>query len=235
MKAYTSLAIVLLWGCSTSEKQSSAVEDSTAATDSVSGIEEVSNEDLATDEDVPEDTSALDDRFTAWKDAVDSAKDTLLEVSVNTKQYEASSDVTWYFDSDINPVYFYESWSVEGNHGSTERIVKDGSVVCSTVEENSTTEKWCVSTGGLRTMADENSGEESKTYLDDVYGNEQTASLKNDLATLTSLLREAEVTEQDDESLTLRIEEVVNHGEEFTEYVEVRIPRKVLEGLGVEK
>ena len=35
------------------------------------------------------------------------------EVSVSTMQYEASSDVTWYFDKGFSPLYFKDNWAME--------------------------------------------------------------------------------------------------------------------------
>jgi hypothetical protein len=59
--------------------------------------------------------------------------------------------------------------------------------------------------------------------------------LRDDLETLSSLLKDAELIEESEGVVTLRIENVVNYGEDFTESVQVTIPRKVLEGLGIEK
>jgi hypothetical protein len=161
------LPISAFIACSSSETKNSTAHDSTSVDTIASApvVEEVSLE----EEGIEEDTSALEERYTAWKNLVDSTSSTLYEVTMSNRQYEATSEITWYFDADINAVYFSISWSMEGTEGSAERIAKNGRVVCSNVEENSTYSKWCKSTGGVQTSVDENSAEETKTYLGDDY------------------------------------------------------------------
>jgi hypothetical protein len=215
--------------CSSLENKNAIVQDPPATIDTIAVVSELIDEHVP--ELIDEDTSALEERFKAWKDVIDSAAETLYQVTMSNHQYEATSDITWYFDAEINAVYFSINWSMEGTEGSTERIAKDGSVICSSVQENSTYEKWCQSTGGIRTTVDENSGQETKDYLDAVYGNEQSLSLQQDIAALSAFLQEAKVVEDEGDWVTLRIEKVVNYGEDFTEYAEVRVHRKVYDEL----
>jgi len=67
--------------------------------------------------------------------------DAYSRVSNSNKQYESTSDVTWYFDGDFSPRYFSLAWSAEGNERTTELIIEDGSVICGTKQEYSSTEK----------------------------------------------------------------------------------------------
>lgn len=224
------LPLLIFIACSSSENKNLTTQDSTAVSDSVISVPDFVEE-VGQEEQVIEGDTTLEGLFSAEKNMIDKAKDSLYEVTMTNHQYEASSDARWYFDAEINAVYFSISWSMEGTEGSTELIAKDGSVICSYIEENSITEKWCQSTGGIRTAVDENSGEETKTDLDDAYGSEQSVRLRDEVATLSEFLGEAEVVEDEGDYLTLRIEKVVNYGEDFTEYAEMRIHRKVYEGL----
>lgn len=228
--SFCELFLLTLIACSSSENKNIATQDSTMIADTTAAVSKFV-EDVAQEKEFVDGDTTLEGRYAAWKDRIDMMKDTLYEVSMTNKQYEASSDATWFFDAEMNAVYFSVSWSMEGTGGFTELIAMESTVFCSTVEENSTNEKWCRSTGGVRTTMDDNSGEETKTDLEYDYGNQQSERLRDELTTLSAFLRDAKVVEEEDGWLKLRIEKVVNYGEDFTEYGEVRVPRKVYEEL----
>jgi hypothetical protein len=223
------LIVLITIACSSPDGKSNSGQDTPMAdtTRAVAAVvEPVLEEEIA-----DEDTSVLEERYNSYKKSVDESRDTLFEVKMSNRQYEATSEITWYFDKDINAIYFSISWSAEGNEGSTERFVKDGNLMCSNVSENSTYETWCQSTGGIRTNVDDESGDETKTYLDNVYGNAQSIRLQEDLTALSAFLREAELVSDEDNIVTLKIEKTVNYGEEFTESAEMKIHKKVYEAL----
>lgn len=57
---------------------------------------------------VKEDTRQLNTQYDELREAILLDADALCLVSVSTKQYEAVSDVTWYFDSTYTPVILTE-------------------------------------------------------------------------------------------------------------------------------
>ena len=232
MKALPYLVILLMFAaCSSTENRASTSNDTIAVVDSSNTIFETAEELDEAIELTGEDSMTLDQRFTAWKELIDSNTDSLLEVSITTHEYEAGSSITWYFDKDITPVYYSMTWSAEGNEGSTEYIAEKSKVVCSWIEDNSGNEKWCLQTGGFRTTTDEASGEESKTELADNYGEEQSRNLQSELVHLSDFFREAGEVQEEGDWFTFRLENIVNYGGEFTEYTEVRVHKKVFDEL----
>lgn len=232
MKALPYLTILLIFAaCSSTENKASGSGDTISLADSsnkvIESVEQLGEEIELTGED----SMTLDQRFTAWKELIDSNTDSLFEVTITTQQYEAGSSITWYFDQDITPVYYSMTWSAEGNEGSTEYIVKNKKVMCSWIEDNSGDEKWCVSTGGFRSTTDEATGDETKEELADTYGAEQSLSLQSEIGRLSEFFREAGEVQADGDWITFRLEKVVNYGGEFTEYTEARVHKKVFEEL----
>lgn len=232
MKLIVPLFILTIFSCTAIESKSDRQQDSTALpTDTTKVVQRDSGANasylpadylMASD-----DTSSAGQLFFLLKDSIETLKDRYLEVSISSNQYEATSDVTWYFDSAMNPVYYYERWSSEGSEGMTERIIKDDQIVCVSMAENSTSEKWCRQVGGVRVEPNESEGDDILTILDNAYGAGLYQSFKDDLGDISSFIREAEIIEDGDEWLVLRIEEVVNYGGAYTETAEMRIPREV--------
>jgi hypothetical protein len=230
MKTLPYLAILLMFAtCSSTENKTSTANDSIPVGDSSKTIIETAEDMDEVIELTGEDSMTFDQRFTAWKELIDSNTDSLLEVSITTHEYEAGSRIKWYFDQDITPVYYSMTWSAEGNEGSTEYIVKNSKVVCSWVEDNSGDEKWCLQTGGFRTTSNDASGEETKEELSENYGEEQSRNLQSELGHLSEFFGEATEVEEDGDWITFRLENVVNYGGEFTEYMEARVHKKVFE------
>ena len=225
------LLLVLLTSvaCTSTENKDASSQDSTAVVDTdTMDVPAIADKEM----NIAQDTSKLEERYNNWIALIENAKDTLYEVSIATNQYEASSEITWYFDKAITPVYFTMRYSAEGNEGSTEHIIKDGHVECFNVVENSVNYKWCRATGGINISINEETGEETKILLDEeVFPDEQEMRFQEHVEILSALLREVEVVSEENNVLTLRIEKTVNYGGEFTESTEVRIPKKVYESL----
>lgn len=232
MKLIIPLFILTIFSCTSIENKSDGQQDSTALlTDTTKVVQHdsaVKASYLPADYFMAsDDTSSAGRLFFLLKDSIETLKDRYLEVSISFNQYEASSEVMWYFDSAMNPVYYYERWSSEGSEGMTERIIQGNEVVCVSIMENSTSEKWCRQVGGVRVEPNESEGDDSVTILDSAYGAGLNQSFKDDLGDISSFIREAEIAEDGDGWLVLRIEEVVNYGGEYTESAEMRIPREV--------
>lgn len=232
MKTLTPLLLLFIacTACSPSQNQDIGSQDSTTvAVSDTADVPAIADEIITTPE---EDTSKLEVRYSQWKELVDNGKDKLYEVNIYTNQYEASSEVTWFFNENFDPVYFTMRWSAEGNEGSTEHIMKDGHVECFYIEENSVNYKWCRSTGGIHTSINEESGEVTTIVLDEeVFPDEQEMRFQEHVEILSALLRDAELVSEEDNLMTLRMEKTVNYGAEFTESTEVKIPKKVYEAL----
>src|SRR5688572_22117456 len=100
-------------GNETSSKDSTRI-DSTSIAQTVSAEEEPAE---AKENYLDEDVSLLDAQYDSCKEAVESLEE-IYRVDITTNQYEASSSVTWYFDTNFKPLYFSMEWSAEGNEGS---------------------------------------------------------------------------------------------------------------------
>jgi len=180
---------------------------------------------------VKEDTSQLNARYDERRETVLLDADAYYQVIITTKQYEAVSDVTWYFDSSFSSRYFNIAWSAEGQDGSAEYVIEKGVVVCSRVESPNAVEKWCDTTGGTQTIWSEETGDAEISLLAANYGHEQANELARNLDILKALLNECEIIEQDEGTYTLRKESIVNVGMDYTESVEVYIPKELYEQL----
>jgi hypothetical protein len=177
------------------------------------------------------DTSNLTARFDEISEANATASEHYYTVSITTKQYEASSDVTWYFDHTFLPRYFSMSWASEGNEGSTEYFIEQNEVICARVEEYNQTHQWCNTTGGTRTTWDESTDTGSTELLEPDFAATCDENLERYMSTLTAILNEGEITSKDENEYTIRIEKTAEVGIEVTEYTEVKIPKKLYESI----
>ena len=235
---WAALLVLVLAACSSGSKEV-GTNDSTAVGDTLdvpAVADEVTLEDTGNETagDVPGDTSKLEITFDETAGLVFERQEPYYTVSIATHQYEASSEVTWYFDDEGAPLYFKESWSAEGREGSTEFFMdaKSGNVDCAYTEEGDVAEKWCRATGGTRTRVDDESGESTVELISYGYGATANAELTRYLDTLKQILNEAQNTHEDETTYTLRIEKTTLIGEmEVEESTEVSIPKKVYEAL----
>jgi hypothetical protein len=228
IKVCYGIIILFLVGCSrTFGTHESAKKDSvTQVSDNENSSEEATL--MNNPQDVARDTSMLNPWYDEARDSILKSEGAFYQVSISTSQYEGRSDVTWFFDDRYDPRYFRESWSYEGGEGSTEYFIEIGNVVCSQIEENNETEKWCRITGGIRTKWDEDGSTE---LLPLIYGQNQNEILKQKIDILKSLIMECEIIEETEGSFTLRSEHTIDVGQEVTESVEVHIPKDLYEIL----
>ena len=234
---WTGLLVLMLAACSSGSKEV-GTNDSTAVGDTLE-VPAVADEATLVEAgndaagNVPADTSKLEITFDETAGLVFERQEPYYTVSIVTQQYEGSSEVTWYFDADFSAIYFNQSWSVEGTEGSTEYFITGGrDVACGYMEEYNTVEKWCRTTGGTRTTMNDESGDATTELLPVEYGTTVNSSLANYLETLKAILNDAEKTQEDETTYTLRIEKSTLIGEEeVQESTEVSIPKKVYEAL----
>jgi hypothetical protein len=235
MKLVTCLLLsIVMIGCSSSNNQETSSSDSTALNDTldVHAFADEESDEIAEEEDTASDTSQLEITFDETAGMVFERQEPYYTVTIVTDQYEASSDVTWYFDDEFSPIYFKESWSAEGNEGSTEYFAPAGSVECAYSEEYNTVDKWCKSTGGTRSTINDESGEANVELLPSDYRITVEGELSRYLDILKAILSEAEVTDEDENSYTLAITETTEiGGNEVKESTTVHIPKKVYEAL----
>ncbi len=226
----TLLFTLMLAACSSGNKEV-GVQDSSMVEDTIAMP--TATDERAAEAEIPvemSDTSQLEIRFDETAGLVFERQEPYYTVSITTKQYEASSDVTWYFDADFSPIYFKEDWAAEGNEGSTEFFMEAGNVMCAATQESGDEKKWCHTTGGLR-IYEGGSGDLLTELLPSDYGNDCNAKLSRYLDILKAIIKEAEVAQQDENSYTLRIEKTVDVGTEVQESTEVTIPKKVYDSL----
>lgn len=235
---WAGLLVLVLTACSSGSKDV-GTNDSTAVGDTLD-VPAVADEATLVEAgkdaagDVPADTSKLEITFDETAGLVFERQEPYYTVSIVTQQYEASSEVTWYFDAEVAPLYFKESWSAEGNEGATEFFMdtKSGNVACAYTEEADVAEKWCGATGGIRTRLDDETGESTVELIPAGYGAQVNGELTRYLDILKRILNDAEKTQEDETTYTLRIEKTTLIGEmEVQESTEVSIPKKVYEAL----
>lgn len=222
--------ILILLGCSSPAGSKEVISHDSAqlVVDSPidrNGLMEVS------EQRVKEDTSRLNTQYDELREAILLDADALYQVSVSTKQYEAVSDVTWYFDSTYAPRYFNRTWSAEGRDGSAEYVISRGTVVCAQIEELNSLEKWCAATGGTVTQWNDMAGDETIALLPSGYGSTLAGELEHQMDVLKSILKDGEIVEEDEDSLKIRIESKVDVGMDYMEYVEVSIPKELYKNL----
>ena len=177
------------------------------------------------------DTSQLEITYDETAGLVFDRNELFYTVTITTSQYEASSDVTWYFDKDISPIYFKETWAAEGNEGSTEFFIEGGDVICASSQESTEEIKWCRSTGGIR-IFDGGSGDLLSELTPVEYGTDCNAELTRYLGILKSILSEGDQTAEDETSYSFIIAKTSEiGGQEVHESTEITIPKKVYEKI----
>ena len=177
------------------------------------------------------DTSDLNLVYDEKRENTLTMMDVYYQVSISNKQYEAVSDVTWYFDGNFSPRYFSLAWSAEGNDGTTELIIEEGAVICGTKQEYNTTTKWCNNIGGTSMTWEEETETPSIELLPMNYRSTLNDELNEFLTTLKHILNEVEVTTADENLYTLKKEVEVNYGSDFTETLKVTIPKELYNHL----
>jgi hypothetical protein len=224
--------LVLTFACTATNKETSS-QDSTAV-DTVAFVDPVANsgsevEQTSDPDEADQDTSSLTTVFDEQLALITDDESKYYRVSVRVSQYEGGADVTWYFDKELSPRYFKETWSMEGNEGSTEIMIADGSAVCLSKSDNQSSERWCAKTGGVNTTYYDDRDE--KTTLGDDYGTSATKEYEDNLSTLRNILKDGTITSESTDSYVVRIEQTVDVGQEVTEYTEVDIPKLVYDEL----
>lgn len=231
-KSLIILALILtLTGCSSPAGSKEIISNDSAGLPVNPPIHQQGTTELLRERSVEEDTSQLNTHYDELREAILLDADALYQVSVSTKQYEAVSDVTWYFDSTYTPRYFNRTWSAEGRDGSAEYVINGGAVDCAQIEELNSLEKWCRHTGGTLTTWNDMTGDESITLLPSTYGVTLSDALEHQLDILKSILKEGEIVEEDESSVKILLENRVDVGMEYTESVEVSIPKELYEKI----
>jgi hypothetical protein len=229
-KLLSPLLVIVLVACSSGNKETGSQDSVVAYNDTIAAPVVTGTTPVELYEEQTSDTSQLEITFDETAGLVFDKQEAYYTVTITTKQYEASSDVTWYFDNNFSPIYFKEDWASEGNEGSTEFFIEGGNVLCAATLESGEEKKWCRTTGGLR-MYDGGSGDLLTELLPSEYGKTVNEELSRYLDILKALLKEAEITQQDGDSYTLRIEKTVDVGIDVQESTEVTIPKKVYKEL----
>jgi hypothetical protein len=227
----TLVLIFTIFACSPPQNSEQTSQDSTAVdtVKSVPPTDELVGE--PTIEEIPSsDTSMLDEKYSEYRQMIADSSEFYYEITIGTNQYEAVSDVTWYYDKSFSPRYFKETWSMEGTEGNTEYIIENDVVVCALVDESygngSSTTKWCRQTGGtISTWSDDVTDPVIAQVAPD-FSKKSKEELDRYVGILKNLVRES-VTSESDNIYIIRLENKVDVGQEVTESTELRIHKKV--------
>jgi hypothetical protein len=224
--------LVLTFACTAANQETSSQDstaiDSFAVVDSTR-ISDNEVEEPSEDNEGDQDTSRISEVYDEQLVLATNDESKYYTVSIRVSQYEGGADVTWYFDKELSPRYFKETWSMEGNEGSTEILIENGSASCLSKSDNQTEETWCAKTGGIKRGSYE--GRDEKTLLPADYGALATKEFEDNLSTLKSILKDGTITSESPDSYVVRIEQTVDVGQEVTEYTEVDIPKAVYNEL----
>jgi hypothetical protein len=71
----------------------------------------------------------LDHKLESYQDDFNDKINQYLTLNVSLSGYEYQSDITWYFDSGMNIIAYYEEWSMEGNSGTRHAYFDKGKLV----------------------------------------------------------------------------------------------------------
>jgi hypothetical protein len=224
--------LVLTFACTAANQETSSQDstaiDSFAVVDSTR-ISDDEVEEPSEDNKGDQDTSRVSEVYDEQLALATNDESKYYIVSIRVSQYEGGTDVAWFFNKNLSPTYFKETWSMEGNEGSTEILIENGSASCLSKSDNQTEENWCAKTGGINRSSYE--GRDEITLLPVDYGTLATKEFEDNLSTLKSILKDGTITSESPDRYIVRIEQTVDVGQEVTEYTEVDIPKAVYNEL----
>lgn len=225
-KTFFVIIVIALSGCNRSAESSNNTNDTTVV-DTLSKATSVAQDTITAD--------ALAARYASVSEQFNSASFPY-EVTIETSEYEAMSTVLWKFDSAFSVRYYKEDWAFEGQEGNSEYFLENGNVVCTEEEESvggagSAVKRACNGSRGIILTWNEGQEQPDKNFLPDDYL--ITKQRDNDQAyqTLLSLLKQNEITEKTEQIYTIKIENIINAGEDFKELTEIIIPKTLYEAL----
>lgn len=220
------LIVIALSGCARSTESGNNTSDTTAV-DTLLENASVAHDTTTTD--------ALTAQYARVSEQFNAANFPY-EVTIETSEYEAMSTVLWKFDSAFSVCYYKEDWAFEGQEGNSEYFLENGNIVCAEEEEaaggaGSSLKRACKGSHGIILTWNEGQEQPDKNFLPDDYL--ATKQHDNDQAyqTLLSLLKQNEVTEKTEQIYTIKIENVINAGEDYKEHTEIAIPKVLYEAL----
>src|SRR5687768_9779499 len=115
--------LALMFACSATNQETSSQDSTTADSIAIVDADSISGNEVEKPSDGNEgdqDTSRLSAVYDEQLALATNDESKYYIVSIRVSQYEGGADVTWYFDKELSPRYFKETWSMEGNEGSTE-------------------------------------------------------------------------------------------------------------------
>jgi hypothetical protein len=227
------LAIVWMAGCSKPSSTETATAD-TVQTDS--SAYELAEYEMETEmEEVSEGNEVdLELYYDERSHIILNEGEFFYQVNIVFNGYESMSDVTWFFDKEFSVRCYKQNWSMEGQEGSEEFFLRNDSIICMMEIETggvgTITTRVCTEVGGMKTTENYDQDPVNEpvpaNYLDD-----KRKEFDRYLQTLKDLLGGVEVTEPDAETYTLKIENVVDVGQEVTETTTITIPKALYEKL----
>jgi hypothetical protein len=224
--------LALTFACTATNQETSSKDSTTVDSIVIVGSDSISVNEVekpSDDNEGDQDTSRLAAVYDEHLALATNDESKYYIVSIRVSQYEGGTDVTWYFDKELSPRYFKETWSMEGNEGSTEITIENGAATCFSKSDNQSDENWCAKTGGVNSSSYE--GRDERTLLPSNYSTLATKEFEDNLSTLKNILKDGTITSESPDSYIVRIEQIVDVGQEVTEYTEVDIPKAVYDEL----
>jgi hypothetical protein len=152
--------------------------------------------------------------------------------------YESSADATYYFDSLFSLTYCTVNWGSEGTSGNYTYYFRNDSLIAGMEENyyNDSEEVIYVYTGSAPVFGYSKSNspdtDESVTYMSEKDYNSKNADAVNELNRLIGRISEyQDSVSVSGKLVTLRIENTVNYGEDFTETENFDMSQEIFDNL----
>jgi hypothetical protein len=237
--------VLLAIACSQKPTQDSANSPAASVDSTDSTIAEYSDDEAYSEDSeyADESETSRDSLAQAITEAVDETEEerknaSVFSLSGTFKGYENSTDASYYFDNNLTLTYCDVSWSMEGTSGKFMYLF-DGDDLVGGHEDNYYNDfeeyvtlhsKFNPTFGFSKT-----NGAEDDSYIN-LIGEADFLSRKSDANTqfqrLVSRIKEYQDSVTiDGEFFVLRLENVVNYGEDFTETEEYKISKRVFDKL----
>src|SRR5688572_14833441 len=132
--------LALMFACTATNQETSSQDSTAVDSIAIADPDSIEVEKPSDDSIGDKDTSRLSAVYHEQLALATNDESKYYIVSIRVSQYEGGADVTWYFDKELSPRYFKETWSMEGNEGSTEIMIDNGAATCFSKSDNQSDE-----------------------------------------------------------------------------------------------
>jgi hypothetical protein len=235
------ILLFVIAACSSPRTQDGSLtpSDTTSLAEADTASEYNDNTEYA--DEVVEEEIADDTLASAFQTAIDETATELTTASVYTltasfSGYESGTDAEYHFDEDMSLAYCNVTWSMEGSSGSYTYYFTNDELVAGE-EQNSYNDyeetvllhrKFKPSYGFTTTNGTED--DSNHTILGEADYISRNTDSHNELDRILSRIREYQDSVSiEDDVYTIRIENIVNYGEDFTETEQFKISKKLFD------